>query len=314
MASDRFRKPSYRRSVSVIDATVAASAATKIQCIFRGQFVRCTGAFLARLFLKWVCTVQAIHRSRKLRLVYRLLILECIVPIQRIIRGYLTRREMKRIRKERLTAYRAQVFELWRRSCTSLAYRVKFWMFINRYRFLHLSLHEDELIKLWEMLGLKPLDYSTFRSYDNEVYSSCFAQMESRFGCKPKAVFHRFLIVQRKLDSVKTDPNKLEIHPVFPTEFALLKSASVNLTRKTQALKQAREKLSIEREEIYKTLKTCKRTNPEVWERLYSSLKIPEAALQKKRKVVKMLWEHPACKYLFLLMFLLIFETLDAIY
>jgi len=92
--------------------------------------------------------------------------------------------------------------------------------------------------------------------------------------------------------------NKLEIHPVFPTEFALLKSASINLTKKTQALKQAREKLSIEREEIYKTLKTCKRTNPEVWERLYSSLKIPESALQKKRKVVKMLWEHPACKYL----------------
>jgi len=294
------RLPSQQRiNITRIELTVASFAANQIQRAYRGHLIRHTcGVFLVRLFLQWVVTIQSIYRSRKIRLFYKLILYECLLPIQKCLRGYLVRRELKKIRKVRLTAFRAQVFELWRRSYTPLAYRVKFWMFINRYRFLHLSLHEDELIKLWRSLGLKPLDY---RNNDNGcTHSSCFDYMEQRLGGKTKAVFHRFLIVQRRLDSVKTDPNKLELHPVFPAEFSLLKDApksshpTAHLSHKALALKQARDKLIVEREEIFKTLKICKRTNPEIWERLYSSLKIPDTVLQKKRKVVKMLWEHPS--------------------
>ena len=54
----------------------------------------------------------------------------------------------------RLVEYRQQMFSLWGYARTPVAYRSKFWFLINGSGFLHLAIHEDELLRLWGDLGL----------------------------------------------------------------------------------------------------------------------------------------------------------------
>lgn len=288
-------------------------AATIIQRAVRRHMVSKYWTFLLQFFMSWSIAVQAMYRGRKARFSYNLL-RELLSRSQALVRGWLVRRTMHKIRKNRLTAYRAQVFELWRRSYTPLSYRVRFWTYINRYRFLHLALHEDELLKLWEALGLKRLVLSRPKQeqerlknatppHENLRPRSCHLFLEERFGYRSVVIQQRFKVIQRKLDSVKMEHRQLDLLPVFPTEFALCKEVTVSLHRedptnnlavKTQNLREARDKLQQERDNMYRALKVCKKTHPGTWAQIYTSMKIPEAVQQKKTKVVKLLWEHPA--------------------
>jgi hypothetical protein len=291
----------------------AHAAARVIQKAVRRQLVSTYWTFLLQYFVSWTISIQAIHRGRRARFSFNLL-RDLASKSQALVRGWLVRRVMHTIRKDRLTAYRAQVFELWRRSYTPLSYRVRFWTYINRYRFLHLALHEEELLKLWEALGLKRLNLSRPKhererlktatpTQDNRGPRSCHLFVEEHFGYRSQVIQKRFMIIQRKLESVKMEHRQLDLLPVFPTEFALCKDVTVSLSRddpsnnlatKTDNLREARDRLEQERENMYKALKQCKKTHPGTWTNIFTSMKIPVSVQQKKRKVVKLLWEHPA--------------------
>lgn len=56
-----------------------------------------------------------------------------------------------RERKQRLCDLRRQIFYLWKLAHTPLAYRSRFWMVFDGTGFLHLAIHEDEILKLWKV-------------------------------------------------------------------------------------------------------------------------------------------------------------------
>ena len=96
---------------------------------------------------------QAMFRGRRVRFVFRL-ILRIVSKAQGIARGWIIRRHILKLRRARAKRYRVQMFNLWRRTRTPLAYRSRFWRIVNGSGFLHLSILEDELERLWYALAV----------------------------------------------------------------------------------------------------------------------------------------------------------------
>ena len=123
---------------------------------------------IRKIFLKIrrAATVLAsYYRARHDRLGFQL-VRDLVSQIQAQVRGYLKRKEITALRKERLLSYRTQLFELWRRSATPLSYRSKFWKLFGKNCFLYLALHEEELARVWQVLGIHVSTSST-------VYEKC---------------------------------------------------------------------------------------------------------------------------------------------
>jgi hypothetical protein len=80
--------------------------------------------------------------------------------------------------------------------------RAKFWTFYQGlYEFRHLAIHEDELIRLWVYLGLKPLHVHHRGSIFDSTRSSLGAGIKNdldlglHMGWRSQEVHQRFTIV-----------------------------------------------------------------------------------------------------------------------
>jgi len=196
--------------------------ARNIQCMFRSKVARIRAdqrriaivtlqshirGINARVYIRALresaVFVQSRTRGRKARFAFRLLVRELVSLLQGCVRGWLTRLFVKRMKHKRLLLYRTQLFELWRRAYTPLAYRSKFWLQIHGSGFLHLSLHEDELMKMWQELGLNEIEYKSII-----VGPENREGISGKLGRKSMAVHQTFCIVQRKINSVSPDKNE----------------------------------------------------------------------------------------------------------
>ena len=158
--------------------------ATDIQRVYRGhrgrlhrlKFKQCRmiivlgfKSFIIRkkfIKKKRAATLIALHfRIRHYRIAFKY-VRKLVATIQAQIRGWLKRKNISMLRKERLLSYRTQLFELWQRSATPLSYRSKFWKLLGKNSFLYLSLHEEELVRVWGVLGVKVPSFAT-------VYEKC---------------------------------------------------------------------------------------------------------------------------------------------
>ena len=115
--------------------------------------------------------LQAAERGRRARFAWTL-IRELIVTAQAHVRGWFKRKIAAKERKERLAEYRAQIFQLWRRAHTPLAYRSRFWLLFDGSGFLHVAVHEDELLRLWRDLGV----------FDSDFAKKAFAMMVEHYS------------------------------------------------------------------------------------------------------------------------------------
>ena len=126
-----------------------SEAATKMQSLIRKYMKQCEFAKVRR----GVVHLQATVRGRRICLTYQL-VLDAMARAQARYRGYKVRHGLHQVFQSRLVLYRRQIFILWKRAHTSLAYRTKFWTAIESQSFLRHNLAEYELKRLWKELNL----------------------------------------------------------------------------------------------------------------------------------------------------------------
>jgi hypothetical protein len=267
------------------------------------------------LLINWSTTMQSLYRGRRTRFAY-----ECVVDVvstmQACVRGWFTRRVFGDFVLKRMISYRRQIVELWERAQRPLIYRTKFWRQVQDGRsFLHLTLHQDELVQLWTYLGLKPLDLvsSDASAANTALFSrrqlssklnpvtlakssrrlgmnTLEEELHGRLGARAQAIHKRFVIVQRKLDKVRrqgagasTELTNLE--PVFPSELNSVGNEGLG------PLATPSNQLMIERAELYEKLKYC--TRPDTLNRIFAAFYLPAQAKHKKERVASMIWRYP---------------------
>lgn len=127
--------------------------------------------------LKRIICVQSLIRRFIARKKYKIQ-RESIIFIQKIARKYLIRRSFKRFKRAMtalqsifrsarkramVNAHRASIlpklrkhmFELWKMEHTPLEYRARFWHNVNCPSIIHLWLHKEEIMRLWDVLNFK---------------------------------------------------------------------------------------------------------------------------------------------------------------
>ena len=143
-------------------------AATKIQATFRGNQAR----HLFRRARLSSAKIQSLVRCRCCRFAFSL-VRRAVVTTQAISRGFVVRILFARFVGGRLVHYRQLVFQLWKKTGTSLCYRSILWWFIETDRLLSLCIAEDEVRRLGTELGM-PLPqvgttqiHNTFQGAEN---------------------------------------------------------------------------------------------------------------------------------------------------
>lgn len=251
-------------------AGTRSTAAKRIQQWGRGILIR--EAYLQ--LVAGAIIVQAIARGRRVRFVYKLT-LDTLASIQAQARGWLTRRNVSRLRRTRVYYYRLQMFELWRHARVPLAYRSSFWSLIDGSGFLHFSIIEKELSRCWDFLNV---DFSVLS--DGQSPST------------PTTRYDRYVLVEERLEAVRPKKDRVQerfakLIPCFPSEDprGLQNPQDV---KKSQMLHQASEQLTLERLRIYERLCTIKKEAS--LSAMYSALSIPIDAKLKKRTFAEQIW------------------------
>jgi myosin heavy subunit len=124
-------------------------AAKLLQRCIRGSLVRC---YLSRLRQSSI-RAQAIVRGRRSRFGCTLLLMD-VARAQAQARGCLTRKVVSELVQKRTNRFKQQIFLLWQRAHTPLAYRTKMWPLLKEAGFLSLTLAEGELQRLWTELDI----------------------------------------------------------------------------------------------------------------------------------------------------------------
>uniref|UniRef100_A0A7S4R4H9 UDENN domain-containing protein n=2 Tax=Ditylum brightwellii TaxID=49249 RepID=A0A7S4R4H9_9STRA len=240
--------------------------ATRLQGWLRGEIAR---RYFQRLKMA-ALMAQAFARGRKVRFAFKL-VKDLVAKVQAQVRGYLTRKQVAIFREDRVMRYRLQIFELWKHARTPLTYRSNFWMLINGKGFLHLSLTENELKRLWELLGIVFLSNSdTNQGELDRSASGMFIPGTST------SVHERYLQVKSMM---KGSDNK-EPLDIFPAEMAALRS-------QTQ-LSMAKERLELERGQIYEKLSSIKDKGKLT--SVYDSLGFSSGERKKKNRFANFIW------------------------
>lgn len=116
----------------------------------RGSLVRCKLSRLRQSSIR----MQAIVRGRRSRFGRTLLMMD-ISRAQAQARGYLARKVVFDLVKKRTCLFKQQIFLLWHRAHTPLAYRTKMYSHLEGAGFLSLNLAEGELQRLWSELDVR---------------------------------------------------------------------------------------------------------------------------------------------------------------
>lgn len=230
------------------------------------------------LKMKYISTwLSSVKRSRRDRLSF-LMLSSLVTKLQSLVRGYSTRKQVSLLRKERLLCYRTQLFELWKRAYTPLSYRSKFWKILNKNCFLYLSLHEEELKRLWDALDIlaSPNDETT-------VFERCL-QIQSLIDASKKKV-------DSNVTSTKSTTSLVQnkIVPIFPAELVKRQESSSLTLKKKQALDDAKSALNAERQKMYSILKQLDR---DTQQRIFQLFNLDYSEDRKKERIVKSLWEY----------------------
>lgn len=157
-----------------------------VQRIIRGWLKRCYFLNLKQNTIK----AQSYVRGRRARFA-KMLILDLVIKLQANVRGFLDRTAIQKFKDKRLLEYRKQMVELWRTACISLEYRSKFWTVVEGTGFMSIGLHEDELLRLWNILNIgKENKVSTNMNQDLNIGS---------FKGISSTVYQRFLWVRHHI-------------------------------------------------------------------------------------------------------------------
>ena len=296
-----------RGYVARMSSRKVVEAVVKIQSVVRMFLLK----KYVTLLIKWAITMQSLYRGRRVRFGYGC-VLEVVNKIQASIRGWVTRRIWSQFLKQRMYEYSMQIVELWERAHRPLVYRTKFWRRVQHsVGFRHLALYQDELVQLWTYLGLKPLrpfmEATSIDTFQTPLMPSHRVILTTnldastpydvsaddlftgRLGAKAQAIYQRFIIVQRKLDKVRSPPESsalVNLVPVFPSELNSLGGHGQG------PLTTPSKQLMIERAELYEKLKYF--VKPETLNRIFIAFHLSKGEKHKKDRVVNMI-----CKYFY---------------
>lgn len=210
----------------------------------------------------------------------------------------------------------AQLHECWKRAHTPLAYRSKFWLLFDGSGFLHVAVHEDELLRLWRDLGVfnseagrnlihghMDRQYSTLSSSpssaDGELrrmgstgssspgghVSADTADILSLYSASSSVNFYRrFACVEAQLDGVEGG------RPVFSSELAAAKGdRGDDRDMMGKHLVVAAERLKLERQQLYEKMKY---SNTESMKAAYYSMfGVKDSDKKKKQTLTAALWD-----------------------
>ena len=122
------------------------------------------------VLMKWVVAkLQVLFRLNRLRRIHFR-----VSRLQALIRGVHTRLVEAERRMQIFTSRRFQALQLWAVERTSLGHRSRMWVLVDKCSLLHLGLYEEELLRLYQSLGL------TDRNSQNYLFKNG-AQVEHSF-------------------------------------------------------------------------------------------------------------------------------------
>jgi len=257
-------------------------SARRIQCWVRGVIVR---DYVTKLCNATII-VQSCVRGRRIRFAYRQLE-ATIARLQSMVRGFMTRKLLQRLRVARVTKYRTHMFDLWKRTFTPLTYRTKFWQIIDGSGFLHLTLIENELERLWTDLAIEfPPEKFTNGSKESDSHLS-FA---TGFKEVTNITYRRYIQVELMKKNATlghvAEKTSLDIFPVFPGEMIPKKMTEEYKIRKGKR-KDAADQLAGERSQVYEKLAGY--TDKKKIQSIYASFDLGGQKL-KKQKLAQTVW------------------------
>ena len=225
---------------------------------------------------------------------------DLVIVAQANVRGWFKRKIADKQRRARLAEYREQIFKCWKRAHTPLAYRSKFWLLFDGSGFLHVAVHEDELLRLWRDLGVFNSDAGRKLMHTVSTLSSGsgggdWGDVGEEGGVgdvlnlySPNggslSFYKRFKSVGELLASVEGDEE-----PVFASEVAAGRGDK-DKSMLGKHLVVAAERLKLERMQLYEKMKYSNSDSTK--SAYYSMFKLKEGDKKKKQRLCGFLWEE----------------------
>jgi hypothetical protein len=226
---------SLRRAVT---RRIAVKAVVVMQKYLRRALAR-------RRFKKYmhmVLFLQSRQRGRKLRLRY-LRVRRLLIKLQGLVRGRGVKKSQVRQLKAQIAAYRSQALCLWELENTSMSQRSSVWLALTQPSFLHLAVLRDELLRLYESLGVYSADCPFF------AVKARNAHFPDKFNLVEKSVVVAKL---RLLSSTDTPLGLLRKE----LEYSLSQCSSAPSKAVCARLASLKAQLQRERLQLYTMLKT----------------------------------------------------------
>jgi hypothetical protein len=155
MCMRRFvRITSLRRAVT---RRIAIKSVVVIQKYLRRALAR----MRFKKYMHMVLFLQSSHRSRKLRRRY-IRVRKLLLRLQGFFRGRTARKSQVRQLTAQIAAYRSQALCLWELENTSMSQRSSVWLTLTQSSYLHLAVLRDELLRLYDSLGVYTTDCPFF--------------------------------------------------------------------------------------------------------------------------------------------------------
>jgi hypothetical protein len=295
----------FRGWLGRVKADKRYDAVLKIQGRSRGALVRSE----IRIWSGAAKKVQAAERGRRARFAFAV-IRDLVIVAQANVRGWFKRKIADAQRRQRLEQYRGQIFQCWKRAHTPLAYRSKFWLLFDGSGFLHVAVHEDELLRLWRDLGVfnneagkkilgngagpstsLGMQFSTLSSSrslnsDGERDSEAVLDVLNLYSPNGGSVhfFKRFKCVETQLEAAEDDKTA-----VFSSEIASQLEENSAGSMSGKHLVVAKQRLKLERMQLYEKMKY---NNTDTTKSAYYSMfGLKEGDKKKKQRLTADLWE-----------------------
>uniref|UniRef100_A0A7S2Y961 UDENN domain-containing protein n=1 Tax=Entomoneis paludosa TaxID=265537 RepID=A0A7S2Y961_9STRA len=256
-----------------------ANAATKIQTRVRSHRLQVNYVQLKFAMIM----LQARIRSRRTKFAYQLLLLS-VSKVQARYRGYGTRVAVQKILAGRLKLYRRQIFILWKREHTSLAFRAKMWMILQKSSFIRHNVAESELRRLWNELQL-------IEDPDVGILGDIAADEVSRLSSRLRVAngtYAACLNFNETLEDDREDDfsNVSSLGSVSMSSKYSISSPSTDRGQGVSLL------LSSERTQIYERLSRTSTLNNDQVMRHYDSFNIGMKEKKRKKSLAEAMWRN----------------------
>ena len=215
--------------------------------------------------------IQANFRRRRAELVFGL-VKQAIATLQARVRRWIVQRRLIYLISERMKVYAPQVFALWKKGNTSLAYRTRFWQYVKSSTLLCHGIVETELTRLMK----ENPQTEESRSVSPEL--SRLIRDSDRLGMAVN--------ILRQCMMLEGNSSEGERDSLRASFSSLSEGPAVEAINSTDTA----ARVAAERTQIYEKLSNLSNGKAECAENLYAKFEVPLKDKRRKATLSQMAW------------------------